>query len=152
MNCLKCGRTVAEGELLCPACSGRGPHPEPEAKAHVNAHQKTHEPVATDSSTAIERLEKRIKRSRRWTLVFLVICVVLLGFSLLQFVALGYLHNQLDQAQSELSNSISTQEDLQERLDTTHELLSTVEEELVQRNMIIEAFEQMTDISADSLP
>jgi len=152
MNCLKCGRTDAEGELLCPACSGRGVHPEPEAKVPEHTHQKAHEPAATDPNTAAERLEKRIGRIRRWMFVFLVTCLVLIGFILLQLAALSYLRSQLQTAEAALVEKASTIAELQEELDATHELLSDVEEDLAIRDMIIATYEQMTEIPADSLP
>ena len=152
MNCLKCGRTVAEGELLCPACSGRGHHPAPEATVTAHTYQKAHEPALTDPGAAMERLEKKIGRLRRWMLVFLVACVGLIGFILLQSVAMVKLHTQLKESDSILVEHAANEAQRREELEDTRALLSTVEEDLAKRDMIIAAYEQMTDIPADSLP
>ena len=152
MNCLKCGRTVAAGELLCPACSGRGIHPEPDTKVQEHIHQKAHEPATTDATAVIERLEKKLRRSRRWMMIFLVACMALTGFILLQFMEMGHLYTQLNEMDAQLVEKAVAVSELQAELEDTHEMLSDVEEHLAQRDLIIEAYEQMTEIPADSLP
>ena len=65
MNCLKCGRTVADGELLCPACSGQESHPEPEVKIHIHVHHRE-TPDSAECPVALPQKKKpRRRRPRR---------------------------------------------------------------------------------------
>ena len=152
MNCLKCGRTIAAGELLCPACSGRGPQPEPDARIHVHAHHKAHEPAEAESSAVTTRPEKRIRRLRRWATVCLSACLLLLLAVLTLLAMLAHSHAQLLEMQAVQEQSLQELSEIQQELESTRELLNTVEEDLTQRDMVIAAYESATGIAPDSLP
>ena len=151
MNCLKCGRTVADGELLCPVCSGRGPHPEPEVKINVHTHHKP-APVVEDPEVVTTGLEKKIRRTRRWMVAFLLVSLLFLGIIALQWLHIGQVYHQLNSLEAERNAAVTSQQESQEELELTKELLNTVEEDLTQKDRIIAAYEEMTGVAADTLP
>ena len=151
MNCLKCGRTVADGELLCPVCSGRGSHPEPEVKINVHTHHKS-APVVEDPEVVTTGLEKKIRRTRRWMVAFLVISLLFFGIIAVQFFHVSQVYHQLNSLEDERDSAVASQQESQEELELTRELLNSVEEDLTQKDRIIAAYEEMTGVAADTLP
>ena len=156
MNCLKCGRTVADGELLCPACSGKAPQPEPEQDTHPHLHTRTathyKSITAADRPTVSVHAERRARRLRRWVIVLVVALVLSAAAAFLQTLRYSQTSSELTDALERTQAAEATQQQLQQELDTAQTLINETEEALAQKDNIIAAFEQMTGIEADSLP
>lgn len=156
MNCLKCGRTVADGELLCPACSGKSPQPEPELESHPHLHTRTATHykaiTAADRPMVSVHAERRAHRLRRWVIVLVLALVLLAAATLLQTLRYSKTSSDLRDALECKQAAEATQQQLQQELDSAQSLINETEEALAQKDDIIAAYEQMTGIEADSLP
>ena len=97
-------------------------------------------------------LEKKIRRTRRWMVAFLVISLLFFGIIAVQFFHVSQVYHQLNSLEDERDSAVASQQESQEELELTRELLNSVEEDLTQKDQIIAAYEEMTGVAADTLP
>ena len=149
MNCLKCGRTVADGELLCPACSGQESHPEPEVKIHIHVHHRE-TPDSAECPVALPRKKK--PRLRRWLVVSCVVNVLLVGLFSLQLLRARQLRGDFMQAQSQAQAAEAVAEENRAEVEAAREMLDRAEVDLAQKDAVITAYAEFTGISMEQLP
>lgn len=82
MNCLKCGRTVADGELFCHTCNDSDAYVEQESRLHLHAHEKVL-PIVAAPQTSPKR--PNVRRLQRWCVILSVVSVILFALVALRF-------------------------------------------------------------------
>lgn len=148
MNCLKCGRTIPDNDLLCPACRS-----ESTAAVRRNQLPPRAEP-AGDQGRQKQKpkpevvLRHRVKRLHR--ILAAALCLILLlgaaGGTL--WLLLQQSRTEQQQTQDELQQAQEELADADEALGQTRQLLNDTEEKLAQQSDIIRAFESYTGRSS----
>ena len=149
MNCLKCGRTVADGELLCPACSGQESHPDPEVKIHIDVH---HRETPDSAECPVALPQKKKPRLRRWLVVSCVVNLLLVGLFSLQLLRARQLRGDFMQAQSQAQAAEAVAKENRAEAEAAREMLDRAEVDLAQKDAAITAYAEFTGISVEQLP
>lgn len=142
MNCLKCGRTVPDGILICPECLAA-------AKAPVRTEP---EPLQEElQKQKIEKLTKCRRRLKRWLAALIVLCV--LGLAVLAGAAYYMMkqHSRLT-AQTSRINSLETAlEEEHSNLTQAEAANDTLRQSIAEERELIEAYEAYTGLSPEEI-
>ncbi len=142
MNCLKCGRTVAENTLLCADCLR-------ERKAPVRR-----EPELTPEQTREQRLaalQKSRRRLRRWLALFIVAALLATAALGGAYVYTRRLRRQLATQTSRI-NSLETVISEQEgQLEQTNALNNTLRDSIDRSQEAIDAYQILTGLTPEEV-
>lgn len=142
MNCLKCGRTVPEGTLLCTECLSA-------KKAPVRTEP---EPLQEElQAQQIEKLSRSRRKLRRWVAALVVLCI--LGLAVLG--AAGYYlyrQNSRISAQASRINSLETVvEELKGELEQSNATADALRDSIASEQELIGVYESYTGLSPDEI-
>lgn len=150
MNCLKCGRTIPDNDLLCPACRKEG--------AAAPAVRRNQFPARAEASGEQGRakpkpkpevvLRHRVRRLHRLLAAALCLALLLAAASGTLWLLLRQSQAEQRSAQESLQQTQGELSDADEALGQTRQLLNDAEEKLAQQSDIISAFEAYTGRSA----
>ena len=142
MNCLKCGRTVPEGILLCTECLSvkKAPVPaEPEPLQEELQKQK------------IEKLTRSRRKLRRWVAALVVLCI--LGLAVLG--AAAYYFNRQNTritAQTSRINSLETVVgELKGELEQANTTIDALRDSIASEQELIGIYETFTGLTPDEI-
>lgn len=144
MNCIRCGRTISDGTLLCPLCSGIEETPPIAVRT---APIVSPQPNSKPKKAPIPAAQRKLRRAVGLLSVF---CICLLG-ALGTLAYFHFFHNSA-QGQADQSVLVRTQDDYQSisaALNNTQEQLETAKTTIARQNSRILVLEDLfngTDI------
>ncbi len=139
MTCLKCGRTVPEGTLLCAECRVQRPMATAPKPAPIREEQ------------LLPKLHRSRRRLRRWLAVSALVILCLIGLAAGLF---HYLHEQNSRiaAQTSRINSLETAiSDVQKELDQANALNDTLRGNMTNLQQALAAYETLTGLSPEEV-
>ena len=92
MNCLRCGNEIPEGESFCASClSDMEKDPIPMdavvmVPKRIDGDRRPNRKPQLSSDEYIQILSKKLRRSRTWGLLLLVLLLIAIGCNVFQFL------------------------------------------------------------------